>query len=146
MKCDANDGFNVLIVDDAPGDIVLAKLALAEGPFPCQVQAVGNGEEAIALMLKQPPYRDAPTPDLVLLDLNMPQMNGMEVLAEMRAKPNLCTIPVVVLTTSDSRTDISAAYQLGARGYLSKPVDVGTLFKKIQVVKEYWFNIVQRPG
>ncbi len=139
------DVFNVLLVDDEPGDIELAKLALAESPYQCQVMVAENGKEAMAV-LRREDGRTGPVPDLVLLDLNMPQMNGREVLKEMKSDPALATIPVVVLTTSDVERDVVATYGLGAAGYITKPVDVEDLFQAIHAVEEYWFNVVRRPG
>ncbi|HLN25669.1 MAG TPA: response regulator [Patescibacteria group bacterium] len=137
--------YQVLLVDDEQGDVELAKMALADCPFPCQVMVAGNGKEAMTWLRKQPPYADAPTPDLVLLDLNMPQMNGREVLKEMKGDAALTAIPVVVLTTSDVERDVVATYNLGASGYITKPVDMDDLFKAVHSVTEYWFSTVRRP-
>ncbi|HLN23014.1 MAG TPA: response regulator [Patescibacteria group bacterium] len=137
--------FEVLIVDDEPGDVDLTRLALADGPFSCNVTVAVNGEEAMAILRRHPPHSQAQTPDLVLLDLNMPQMNGREVLAALKADPALSTIPVVVLTTSDVERDVVASYQLGAVGYVTKPLDCDALFQTIRGVEEYWFGIVRRP-
>ena len=145
MSPRANTPFQVLLVEDDAGDIELAKLALAESPFPCRVTVAVNGKEAMARLRKQPPHADLPTPDLVLLDLNMPQMDGKEVLHEMKADPALARIPVVVLTTSDVERDVIATYNLGAAGYVTKPVDVEALFKAVHTVEEYWFGTVRRP-
>ena len=135
----------VLIVDDEPGDVELVRLALASAPYPCDITVAVNGEEALKVLRRQPPYQSVPRPDLVLLDLNMPQMDGKEVLAEMKADPALTAIPVVVLTTSDVEQDIVSSYRLGASGYLSKPIDIGSLFKAIRGITEYWFSVVERP-
>ncbi|MBF0563132.1 MAG: response regulator [Alphaproteobacteria bacterium] len=137
--------FEVLIVDDEPGDVSLTKMALREGRFLCNIAVAVNGEEAMEILRKQPPYADAPTPDLILLDLNMPQKNGKEVLKEMRADPDLVVIPVVVLTTSDVERDVVAAYELGASGYVTKPVEVDALFQIIRGIEQYWFSIVRLP-
>lgn len=135
----------ILLVDDEPGDVELAKLALADSPYPCRVTVAINGTEAMAILRKQPPHADAPTPDLVLLDLNMPQMNGQEVLAAMKANPDLVGIPVVVLTTSDVERDVVTTYNLGAAGYITKPVEMEDLFKAIHGVEAYWFGTVRSP-
>lgn len=145
MASDNKRIYQVLLVEDEAGDIELAKLALAESPFPCAVTVAVNGKEAMALLRKQPPYGEAPFPDLVLLDLNMPQMNGREVLKAMKADPILAGIPVVVLTTSDVERDVVATYDLGAAGYITKPVDMDELFKAVHSVEEYWFGTVRRP-
>jgi CheY-like chemotaxis protein len=137
--------YEVLLVEDEPGDVELAKLALADSPFSCRVTVAVNGKEAMAMLRKQPPHADTPTPDLVLLDLNMPQMNGKEVLAAMKAAPELAGIPVVVLTTSDVERDVVATYNLGAAGYITKPVEMEDLFSAIHEVEAYWFSTVRRP-
>lgn len=140
-----SDLFNILLVDDEPGDIELTKLALADSQFRCQVTVAENGKEAMAVLRKEGAYANAPTPDLMLLDLNMPQMNGREVLKQMKADAALSTVPVVVLTTSDVERDVVATYGLGASGYITKPVDIEDLFQAIHAVEVYWFSVVRRP-
>ncbi|MBC7953259.1 MAG: response regulator [Rhodospirillaceae bacterium] len=139
------DTFIVLLVDDEPGDVELTKLAIAESPFRCEIMVAENGMDAMALLRKEGDHAQARTPDLVLLDLNMPKMNGKEVLRHMKADPVLAPIPVVVLTTSDVERDVVATYGLGAAGYITKPVDLEDLFKAIHAVEDYWFNVVRRP-
>ena len=104
-----------------------------------------TGKDAMAVLRQQPPRAGCPVPDLVLLDLNMPQMDGREVLREIRGDPALATIPVVVLTTSEAERDVAASYGLGASGFVTKPVDVDELFKLIEAVEQYWFATVRRP-
>jgi CheY-like chemotaxis protein len=146
MAQDSQPPFNILLVDDEPGDVDLVKLALADGRFPCAVSVCINGKEAMRFLRKEAPrFADAKTPDLMLLDLNMPQMNGKEVLREMKADPALAAIPVVVLTTSDVERDVVASYDLGASGYIAKPIDMDHLFQAIHSVEEYWFGAVRRP-
>lgn len=137
--------FQILLVEDDPGDVELAKMALAQGAFPCHVTVAVNGKDAMAVLRQQPPRAGCPVPDLVLLDLNMPQMDGREVLREIRGDPALATIPVVVLTTSEAERDVVASYDLGASGFVTKPVDVDELFKLIEAVEQYWFATVRRP-
>ncbi|MBF0394255.1 MAG: response regulator, partial [Alphaproteobacteria bacterium] len=139
--------FEILLVEDEPGDIDLIKIALAEGRFICRVTTAMNGVEAMDVLNKAPGLHDnAPTPDLVLLDLNMPLMNGKEVLKAMKADPQLARIPVVVLTTSDVERDVLASYDLGAAGFVTKPLDMEQLFRAIHGVEEYWFGVVRCPG
>lgn len=139
--------FDILIVDDEPGDVDLIKVALAEGKFVCNVMVARNGLEAMEFLRKTPGTFDtAVTPDLVLLDLNMPRMNGREVLKAMKADPNLARIPVVVLTTSDVERDMLASYDLGAAGFVTKPLDMDHLFRAIHGIEEYWFGIVRIPN
>lgn len=136
--------YDVLVVDDEIGDVELIKSALAEGPFPCRIAVARDGLEAMAFLHKEMPYfQEAPTPDLVLLDLNMPRMNGQEVLRAVKSDPRLVCLPVVVLTTSDADHDALTAYSLGAGGYVTKPLDIDLLFSTIHNIENYWFNTVR---
>ena len=137
--------FEVLIVDDEPGDVELIKMALAEGRFLCNVSVAVNGEAAMEF-LRQSQHGSTPTPDIILLDLNMPRKGDKEVLKEMKADGDLSAIPVVVLTTSDVERDVIASYQLGAAGYVTKPVDADSLFAVVRGVKDYWFGVVRIPA
>jgi len=142
----ASATFEILVVDDEPGDVELIRLALAEGRFVSRVTVAVNGRQAMSILRKEAPqHQAAVTPDLVLLDLNMPLMNGREVLQAMKADPALASIPVVILTTSDVERDIIASYQLGASGFITKPADMEQLFHSIHGVEDYWFGIVRRP-
>lgn len=139
--------FEILIVDDEPGDIELIRSAIVEGRFICRTHIARDGVEAMAFMRKEAPdFTDAVTPDLVLLDLNMPRMTGREVLAAMQSTDHLARIPVVVLTTSDVERDVLQAYDLGASGFVTKPVDIEQLFNAIHGIQDYWFGVVRKPG
>jgi CheY-like chemotaxis protein len=141
-----NTTYTILLVEDDPGDASLVKVAIAEGPFPCDVEHVEDGVEAMAALKRGiSGDDDAKLPDLVLLDLNMPRKSGHEVLAEMKANEAFKDIPVVVLTTSEAERDVVAAYQTGASGYVTKPVDVNTLFESIRSIEEYWFGLMRLP-
>ncbi len=137
--------FHILLIEDEPGDADLVKMALAQGRFICRVDVAENGRVAMAMLRNEGPHKAMPKPDLVLLDLNMPLMNGQEVLREMKADPALAHIPVVVLTTSEAERDVIASYRLGAAGYISKPLDVQQLFNAIHSLEEYWFAVVRCP-
>lgn len=138
--------FQVLLVDDEEGDIELTRLALAESSFPCQVLVAKDGLEAITALRRSAADGVArQMPDLVFLDLNMPRMSGLEVLAEMKKDPDLSGIPVVVLSTSDVERDVAAAYKLGAAGYITKSMEMEILFQAIHAVENYWFDTVRRP-
>ncbi len=139
--------FEVLIVDDEPGDVELIRSAIHDGRFICRTHVASDGVEAMAFMRKEgPAYQDAVTPDLVLLDLNMPRMTGREVLAAMQSTDHLARIPVVVLTTSDVERDVLQAYDLGASGFVTKPVDIEQLFNAIHGIQDYWFGVVRKPA
>jgi CheY-like chemotaxis protein len=143
----ASATFDILLVDDEPGDIELVKKALAEGRFPCRTSVARDGTEAMAFLRKESPvFERATTPDLVLLDLNMPRMNGREVLQAMKSDKRLAGIPVVVLSTSEADRDVKQSYDLGAAGFVTKPVDVDDLFSAIHTIQEYWFGTVRGPN
>jgi CheY-like chemotaxis protein len=136
--------FEVLVVDDEQGDVELIRLALDQGRFACNVTVAINGREALDV-LRNRPFRTGRSPDLVLLDLNMPQMNGHEVLREMKDDAQLSSIPVVVLTTSDTEKDVVSCYGLRAGGYVTKPVEIDTLVRVVHCIEAYWFETVRRP-
>jgi chemotaxis family two-component system response regulator Rcp1 len=135
----------LLLVDDNPADVVLAREALAGSPYPCRVHSVVDGEEAIAFLRHQGPYVDVDRPDLVILDLNLPKKDGPTVLAEMRADPDLRDLPVVVFTTSRWSRDIARSYELGANCYVSKPVSLGEYFSTVQSIERFWIGFASLP-
>ncbi len=139
--------FEILIVDDEPGDVELIRSAIEEGRFYCRIHVVNDGVEAMAYLRREGPnYMEAVCPDLVLLDLNMPRMTGREVLAAMQTEEQLSRIPVVILTTSDVERDVLQAYELGAAGFVTKPVDIERLYEAVHGVQEYWFGLMRKPG
>jgi CheY-like chemotaxis protein len=137
--------FDILLVEDDPGDAGLTKAALAQARILCKLHHVSDGVEAMAFLRRQGVHANAPTPHLVLLDLNMPRMGGREVLAAMRGDETLHKIPVVVLTTSDVEADIETSYELGANSFITKPVDIDQFIDSIKAVGDYWFSIVRLP-
>lgn len=137
--------FDILLVEDDPGDAGLTKAALAQARILCKLHHVSDGVEAMAFLRRQGIHANAPTPHLVLLDLNMPRMSGREVLAAMRGDEALHKIPVVVLTTSDVEADIETSYELGANSFITKPVDIDQFIDSIKAVGDYWFSIVRLP-
>lgn len=136
----------ILLADDNPGDIRLAIEALKDAKIHNHVNSVHNGVEAIAFLQRQGKYADAPRPDLILLDLNMPKKDGREVLKEIKEDPDLRRIPVVVLTISQSEQDILKAYNLHANCYITKPVDLEQFDKIVHSIDEFWFTIVKLPS
>ena len=141
-----NRPIDILLVDDNPGDVRLTREALKEGKVRNELHVVQDGVEALAFLRRQGNYRDAIRPDLVLLDLNLPRKNGREVLAEIKADPDLRRIPVVILTTSQAETDIVKAYDLHANCYITKPVDLDQFLTVVQAIEDFWVTIVKLPA
>lgn len=136
----------ILLVDDHPGDVRLMEEAFAEAPrFRAKLSVVSDGEEAMAFLRKGGRFADAARPDLILLDLNLPKMNGRAVLAEIGADPTLAHIPVIVLTTSAAEQDVTYAYQFHANCYITKPVELEELFRVIRLISEFWLGVVVLP-
>ncbi len=136
----------ILLVEDSPSDALLTKRALAEGRIINQLHHVEDGTKALAFLRKEPPFGDAPRPDLILLDLNLPKKHGREVLAEIKADKTLKTIPVIVLTTSQAEEDVLKSYELHANCYIVKPVDFTAFANAIAVIEKFWFAIVTLPS
>lgn len=135
----------ILLVEDNPGDVVLTQEALREGKIRNRLSVAKDGVEAMAFLRKEGEFANAPRPDLILLDLNMPRKNGSEVLMEVKSDPDLKTIPVVILTTSDAEQDVLRAYQFNANCYITKPVEFDRFVKVVQTIDEFWLSIVQLP-
>ena len=137
---------NILLVEDNPGDVRLTQEALKECKVLNNLSVVGDGVEAMAFLRRGGSYTEAPRPDLVLLDLNLPRMDGREVLAAMKGDNSLRRIPVVVLTTSRAEQDILKAYDLHANCYVTKPVDLEQFIRVVQSIEEFWVTIVTLAG
>jgi CheY-like chemotaxis protein len=142
---DLTTPFEILLVEDDPADAGLAKRALRDGRILCNVGHVRDGVEAMEYLRRQGPFAGAARPDLILLDLNMPRMDGREVLQELKADDELKTIPVVILTTSDVDRDVNASYLLGANSFITKPMDMDAFFDAVKSIEEYWFRVVRLP-
>ncbi len=139
----------ILLVDDDPDDLHMTRRALEKNGLSREVYSVGDGEELLAFLRhtgKYAPPALSPTPALILLDLNMPKMDGREALAEIKADKDLHRIPVVVMTTSTAEQDILRAYELGSNSFISKPITLTELVEVTRVLGQYWFEIVKLPS
>ncbi len=138
--------FDILLLEDEPADANLVRAALREGKVYCHLHHVMDGVEGLDFLRREGEnHRDAPRPDLILLDLNMPRMNGREFLSAVKADAMLQSIPVVVLTTSDVERDVIIAYKLGAAGYITKPVDMEQFVDAVRQLGNYWFTLTRLP-
>jgi chemotaxis family two-component system response regulator Rcp1 len=135
----------ILLVEDNPGDVDLTREALESGKIKNMLHVAVNGEEAMAFLRHKGKHTDAPRPDLVLLDLNLPRMDGREVLNEIKSDDDLKRIPVVVLTSSKAEEDILKVYNLHANCYITKPIDLLQFLKVVHVIEDFWFTIVKLP-
>ena len=135
----------ILLVEDSPSDTELTLEALKDFKVRNHVSVVEDGVQAMQFLRRQAPYAQAPRPDLIMLDLNLPRKDGREVLAEMKSDPNLRTIPVVVLTTSQSEVDVLKSYNLGANCFITKPVGMEEFAKVVNCIEDFWFTIVRLP-
>ncbi len=135
----------LLLVEDSQPDVRLTQEALREAKVKNRLWVVEDGVEALAFLRKEPPYADAPRPDLILLDLNLPRMDGRQVLEAIKADASLKCIPVVILTTSKSEEDVLRAYQLHANCYITKPVDFNRFMEVVRTIEDFWLTIVRLP-
>ncbi len=138
----------ILLADDDEGDQILTRRALDKGRFRNTLHIVMDGEEALDYLFHRGKYEDpesSPRPHLMLLDLNMPKVDGRQVLTELRADPELRMLPVIVLTTSSQEEDIVRAYELGVNSYITKPVTPGGFVEAVSAIENYWFELVILP-
>ena len=135
----------ILLVEDNPGDVRLTQEALADARVVNTLHVVNDGEAAIKFLRGEPPNEDAVRPDLMLLDLNLPRMDGRQVLEDVKADPALRLIPIVVLTTSEAEQDVLRSYELHANCYIRKPVDFDQFIEVIKSIEGFWFDVVTLP-
>ena len=135
----------ILLVEDSPGDVRLTREALRDGKVRNHLSVITDGVEALAFLRREGRYADAPRPDVILLDLNLPKKDGREVLAEVKADERLRRIPVVVLTTSADERDVLRSYDLQAACYITKPVDLDQFIAVVQSIEDFWLTIVTLP-
>jgi two-component system, chemotaxis family, response regulator Rcp1 len=136
----------ILLVEDNPGDARLTQEAMRDSKMLNLIHVVEDGVEAMAFLRREGRYSEAPRPDLILLDLNLPKKDGRAVLAEIKVDPELRRIPVVVLTTSRSEEDVLKAYDLHANAYVTKPVDLEQFMRIVALIDDFWFNVVTLPN
>ena len=136
----------VLLVEDDPGDVLMTQEAFKDYKIANNLTVVNNGEDAIAYLRKQGRFADVPTPDLVLLDLNLPRRDGREVLRDIKSDEELRRIPIVVLTTSDSEEDVLASYELHANAYVRKPVDFDQFVAAVRAIDDFFITVVRLPS
>jgi chemotaxis family two-component system response regulator Rcp1 len=139
------NAIEVLLVEDSPGDVRLTREALKDAKVLVNLHVAVDGVEAMAFLNRIGKYTDVPRPDLVLLDLNLPKKDGREVLEEMKVSSSLKTIPVVILTTSASDTDILRSYRLHANCYITKPVDLEGFVDVVKGIDSFWLTVVKLP-
>jgi two-component system, chemotaxis family, response regulator Rcp1 len=145
QSADIGKPINLLIVEDNPGDVRLIREALREGLVRNKIYSVADGEEAMAYLYKQDNFSEAPRPDLILLDLNLPRKDGREVLAEIKSDKDLNSIPVVILTSSEAEKDILKAYDLNANCFITKPVELDQFLSVVRSIENFWLSVVKLP-
>ncbi len=135
----------ILLVEDNPGDVRLTSEIIKEGRVKNNLSIVNDGEEAVSFLKKTGKFQNAPRPDLIILDLNLPKKSGREVLAELKEDVSLRSIPVIILSTSQAENDIVNSYKLNANCYITKPMDLDDFIKVIKSIEEFWFTVVKLP-
>lgn len=136
----------ILLVEDNPGDVRLTEEAFKQGRIENELHVVSDGVEALEYLYQRGEYADAPRPDLILLDLNLPRTDGTEVLEELKNDAELHSIPVIVLTSSRAEEDIATSYELHANAYLTKPVDPDEFIETVRTFEKFWFSVVRLPS
>ena len=145
MESNGPQTIQVLLVEDSPGDIRLTQEALKDAKMHINLHVARDGEQAMSFLLREGEYGNAPRPDLILLDLNLPKKDGREVLEEIKESPTLKSIPVVILTTSSSEADILRSYLLHANCYITKPVGLDGFLKVVKSIDNFWLSVVKLP-
>jgi CheY-like chemotaxis protein len=139
------DRIEVLLVEDSPADARLTQEAFRDGKLQNNLTVVSDGESAMAYLKREGSYARAPRPDLILLDLNLPKIDGREVLRRVKSDESLCRIPIVVLTTSEAEEDVAKAYEYHANCYIRKPVDLDRFLHIVSVIENFWLTVVKLP-
>ena len=137
---------NILLIEDNPGDVRLAQEAFKEGRLAVNLDVAMDGLKAIDYLRKVPPFQEATTPDLILLDLNLPKKDGREILSELKSDPAFHCIPILILTTSTAEQDVMNSYNLHVNSYINKPVDFDKFFETIQRIEDFWLTTAILPS
>lgn len=145
MREDPGVKFNVLLVDDSPGDVRLTIESFRDANAATRLHVAADGVEAMAFLRRQGGLADAPRPDLILLDLNLPRMSGHEVLAQIKSDDDLKVIPTVILSTSEAEEDVLMSYKLQANSYVSKPVQLNSFDALISTISAFWLTMAKLP-
>ena len=146
MQIESGRPVEFVLAEDNPGDVRLTKEALRDSKVLNNLNVVQDGVEALAFLHREGKYADAPRPDVVLLDLNLPKKDGRQVLEVIKSDPALKRIPVVIITSSEAEQDIMRTYDLHANCYVAKPVDLDQFIKVIQSIENFWLTIVKLPS
>jgi len=136
----------ILLVEDSPSDANLIQISFKQAKIANNLRWVEDGETALDYLLQQGDYTNSPRPDLIVLDLNLPGMDGQELLTTVKSDPTLKRIPVIVLTTSEDEEDILKSYELNANCYITKPIDIQQFMRMVQLLEEFWLAAVQLPS
>ncbi|HUH70728.1 MAG TPA: response regulator [Mycobacterium sp.] len=137
---------DILLVEDDPGDVLIAREAFEHNKLQNRLHVAHDGEEGLDYLYRRGAHEDSPRPDLILLDLNLPKYDGRQLLEKIKSDPDLCRIPVVVLTTSSAEEDILRSYNLHANAYVTKPVDLDQFMKAVRQIDEFFVQVVRLPG
>ena len=143
IDVNASNLVNILLIEDDPGDVELILETMNNSKVLVNINVVEDGEKALSYLRKEDPYRESPKPDLILLDLNMPRMDGRQLLRIIKKDEEISRIPVIVLTTSDSDTDIVKSYDLGANCYITKPMSLKEFSTVVNSIEHFWFSVVK---
>lgn len=145
MTKTTGDPIDILLVEDNDGDVLLSQIAFKDSEYDCNLHVASDGELAMDFLYKRNDFTESPTPDIVLLDLNLPKKNGLSVLEDIKNDPDLKRIPVVIMTSSQANTDIISGYDLQASGYIIKPLSLQKFAEMVEGLDKYWFTTVVLP-
>jgi CheY-like chemotaxis protein len=142
----AGRAIDILLVEDDPGDELITREAFEHNKLKNRLHVAHDGEEGLNYLYRRAGFEDAPRPDLILLDLNLPKYDGRQLLEKIKNDPDLCRIPVVVLTTSSAEEDVLRSYKLHANAYVTKPVDLDQFINAVRQIDEFFIQVVKLPG